>query len=259
MPASSPGGGLKTGAPRHRDCVPSVCHAGFGSGGRRSVTRAVGRGAGNPSRPRSHPCRPRRRLAGLPDRLGTLEERHPGPRVRGLRAVHVRAAPGGRTRPACRRPVQRMDSCGFRTACHAAAIPAEPPPDQNRPRPSRRSVRPGTPPSSARFGSSRSATPLRPARAPEHGTHSGARTSRTWSAGAARRQPGRRRRRLHRESPHRKRPDRKSETARLLPAAPGTGRRFPKRNRPQKSPPTPVKSRVPRHGRGDCDRMRFRS
>ena len=255
MPASSPGGGLETGAPRHTDCLPPQRDAGFGfAGGGLACGLHCGSGAGNPARPRSHARRPRQGLAGLPDRLGTLEERHPGPRVRGLCAVYVRAAAGGRTGPAGERAVFRAHLRGFRAAGGAKVFPAGPPPDQNRPRPARSNFRPGTPPSSARAGSSRSAAPLRPAQAPKDGTRSGAGTSRTRSAGAARRQPGRRRRRPHRKSPHRKR-----QTARLLPAAPGTCRRFPKRNRPQKSPPAPVKSRVPRYERGDCDRMRFRS
>ena len=116
---------------------------------------------------------------------------------------------------------------------------------------------PRTPPSSGRVGSARPAAQLRPAfplQAPEYGAHSGAGTPRVRCCGGARRQPGRRRRPLHGESP-----DRKSETARLLPHASGTGRRFPRRSRPQKSPPAPVKSRVPRYERGDCDRMGFRS
>ena len=168
-----------------------------------------------PARPRSHARRPRQGLAGLPDRLGTLEERHPGPRVRGLCAVYVRAAAGGRTGPAGERAVFRAHVCGFRAAGGAKVFPSGPPPDQNRPRPARSNFRPGTPPSSARAGSSRSAAPLRPAQAPKDGTRSGAGTSRTRSAGAARRQPGRRRRRLPGESP-----DRKSEPAgrRIEPA-----------------------------------------
>ena len=158
MPASSPGGGLKTGGPlptvlglarrsrRHTDCLPQQRDAGFGfAGGGPACVLLRGGSAGNPSRPRSHARRPRQGLAGLPDRLGTLEERHPGPRVRGHRAVHVCAAPGRRAGPARIQPVQRGDLqrgdlqrgnlCGFRAAGHAAAIPAGPPPDQNRPRP----------------------------------------------------------------------------------------------------------------------------
>ena len=84
------------------------------------------------------------------------------------------------------------------------------------------------------LSASRPASPRTPRRAPKDGTRSGAGTSRTRSAGAARRQPGRRRRRLHRESPHRK-----SETARLLPrprgpaavSRSGTDRRNPRPHR----------------------------
>ena len=206
-------------AMRHGDCLPSGCDAGFGfAGSRPALAVHNGSGAGNPARPRSHARRPRQGLAGLPDRLGTLEERHPGPRVRGLCAVYVRAAAGGRTGPAGERAVFRAHLRGFRAAGGAKVFPSNPAADQNRPRPARRSVRPGTPPSSARAGSSRSAAPLRPAGAPKDGTRSGAGTSRTRIAGAAKRQPGRRRRRLHRKSP-----DRKSETARrhIRPAARG--------------------------------------
>ena len=243
---------------RHGDCLPSGCDAGFGcAGSRPALAVHYGSGAGNPSRPRGHARRPRRRLPRLPDRLGTLEGRHSGPRVRGLCAVYVRAAAGGRTGPAAERAVLRAHLCGVRAAGGAKVFPSNPAAHPDRPRPARRSVRPRTPPSSGRAGSSRPAAPLRPAfpvQAPEYGAHSGAGTPRVRCCGGARRQPGRRRRPLHGESP-----DRKSETARLLPHASGTGRRFPRRSRPQKSPPAPVKSRVPRYERGDCDRMGFRS
>ena len=242
-------------AMRHGDCLPSGCDAGFGfAGSRPALAVHYGSGAGNAARPRSHARRPRQGLAGLPDRLGTLEERHSGPRVRGLCAVYVRAAAGGRTGPAGERAVFRAHVCGFRAAGGAKVFPSAPPSHPDRPRPARSNFRPGTPPSSARAGSSRSAAPLRPAGAPKDGTRSGARTSRTRSAGAARRQPGRRRRRLHRKGPHRQ-----SETARrhIRPAARRRLRHAERRG--QKTAPAPVKSRVPRYERGDCDRMGFRS
>ena len=243
---------------RHRDCLPQQRDAGFDSSGRRPA-RAVHNGsrAGNPSCPRGHACRPRQGLPRLPDRLGALEGRHPGPSVRGLCTVHVRATPGGGAGPAAERAVLRAHLCGFRAAGASPApdIPSAAPAHSDRSRPARRSVGPGTPPPPARTGSHRPFPPLRLTQTAERGPRSRPRSQGIWGDGRAKRQPGWRRRRLHRESPHRQ-----GETAWLLPETPGTGRRLPRGIRPhRKSAPTPVKSRVPRYRRGDCDRMGFRS
>ena len=111
---------------RHGDCLPSGCDAGFGcAGSRPALAVHYGSGAGNPSRPRGHARRPRRRLPRLPDRLGTLEGRHSGPRVRGLCAVYVRAAAGGRTGPAAERAVLPGTSLRLSGSGRRQGLPVE--------------------------------------------------------------------------------------------------------------------------------------
>ena len=187
-------------AMRHGDCLPSGCDAGFGfAGSRPALAVHYGSGAGNAARPRSHARRPRQGLAGLPDRLGTLEERHldlasegyarftfvpllavePGLPVNARFSGRIFAASGQRAVPRSSRPDPRP----IRTA----RAPRDRTSDRGRPRPPRGLAPLGQPP---RFAPPR---PRKTGRTPARGPRGlGAPAPRGGSrGGAAGASPGR--------------------------------------------------------------------